>query len=194
MNNVDNNLSFGQRIDPENGLVECWFTHGSLDFIKTLKLEDKDCLMYGAGLGDRWLARRCKKLVVIERNDNWLMKCSSIAQANNATNLEYIYRPCDDCIGLDSYYTAIPEGYLPDVIIVDDAYRYECIINAIKYSKESKKDILLVVDNYQQDFVFICPAAEEALKDYYKLIFPQHDHTDHNGNKWQTAIFNLAHI
>ena len=55
-------LSFGQRLDPENGLVECWFTHGALDEIKSMDLSDKNILMFGAGKGDYWLAKRCKKL------------------------------------------------------------------------------------------------------------------------------------
>ena len=38
-------LSFGQRIDPENNLVECWFTHGALDWIKSQDLKGKNILM-----------------------------------------------------------------------------------------------------------------------------------------------------
>lgn len=187
------NLSFGQKIDEENGLVMPWLTHGALDFFKKINLSDKNILMYGAGLGDSWLSKMCKWLNIIERNNEWLFKSSIECANNNCLNVTYHNRPCNDCSGKEEYYCEIPFLFEPDVIIVDDAYRYECIIKAIEYSKQSKKEsILLVVDNWQQDFVFICPAAEEALKDYYTLIFKQEDHKDHEGRPWQTAIFNLC--
>lgn len=185
-----NELSFGQRID-DNGLIMPWLTHGALDLIYNTELSDKVVFMYGAGLGDAWLAKRCKKLYVVERNAEWLMKASYVCGMNAITNIEYFHRPCNDCSGMDDYYTEIPERIQPDVIIVDDAYRYECIIKSIGYSKSSGKNILLIVDNWQQDYVFICPAAEEALKEYAKVIFVQADHTDHVGRPWTTAIFNL---
>ena len=189
------NLSFGQRVDETNGLVECWFTHGALNAIKQMDLSNMKILEYGAGLGDAWLSKRCKELVVIERNYEWLEKVGTNLAANGCNNVTLLSRPCNDCSGEDKYYCEIPKGFEPDVIIVDDAYRYECIINTIEYAKQSDKEsILLIVDNWQQDYVFICPAAEEALKDYYKVVFPQPDHTDHDGRRWQTALFNLNNL
>lgn len=187
------NLSFGQKIDEENGLVMPWLTHGALDEIKSMDLSDKDILMFGAGLGDKWLSKRCKSLHIIERNEDWFVKCCVQKLFSKLGNLFYYDRPCNDSSGKEDYYCDIPKSVNPDVIIVDDAYRYECIIKAIEYSKQSEKEsILLIVDNWQQDFVFICPAAEEALKEYYTIIFKQEDHKDHEGRPWQTAIFNLC--
>lgn len=167
-------LSFGQRIDPENGLVECWFTHGALDWIKTQDWSEKNVLMYGAGLGDSWLGKRCKSLAVIERRGEWC----------KGEDVEYIVRPCDDCCGQDEYYCEIPNDKRFDVIIVDDAYRYECIVKAVEYKPE-----VLIVDNYMQDYVFICPSAETLLTPYKREIFSQPDHKHHEGNEWKTAIF-----
>lgn len=194
MNNFDPpiNLSFGQCLHAGTGLIMPWFTHGALDAIMKMDLSDKKILEYGSGLGDAWLSKQCKELVVIERNYEWMERVGASLAANGCNNVTLISRPCNDCSGDDKYYCAIPEGFEPDVIIVDDAYRYECIINAIEYAKQSKNDsTLLIIDNWQQDYVFICPAAEVALKDYYKIVYPQLDHTDHEGNRWQTAIFNL---
>jgi len=70
-----NNLSFGQKVDEETGLVQCWFTHGSLDWIKKQDWSEKIVLMFGAGLGDVWLAKRCKELHVVERDWAWINKC-----------------------------------------------------------------------------------------------------------------------
>lgn len=180
-----NNLSFGQRVDPKSGLVQSWFTHGALDWIAGQDWSDKVVFMWGAGAGDAWLAKQCKELHVVERNQDWLFKSSTNCAANGATNVTYYLRPCNDSSGMDEMYCAIPEGVKPDIFIVDDAYRYECIIKAIQ-----QKPCTLIVDNYMQAFVFMSPPSEEALKPYDRLIFEQADHQDHDGvNKWKTAIF-----
>lgn len=180
------NLSFGQRIDPENGLVECWFTWGALDEIKSMDLTDKVIWMWGAGLGDIYLSKRCKELHVVERNNEWLLECVSRKFHNNADNLFYYHRPCNDSSGEDKMYCEIPIHV--DVTIVDDAYRYECIVKAL----EVPRPLLLIVDNWMQDFVFYCPKGEELLKDFKSNIYECATHTDHEGNRWKTAIFYLT--
>lgn len=181
---MSQNLSFGQRVDDSVGLVECWFTHGALDWIKQQDWSDKVVWMFGAGLGDAWLAKRCKWLHVVERNDAWLLNAESLSKKyNQVQNITYHFRPCNDCTGQDEMYCEITEQV--DVIINDDAYRYEVIEKALTL----QRPLILVVDNWQQDYVFICPSAEVVLRDYERIIFEQHDHKDHEGNKWKTAIF-----
>jgi len=179
-------LSFGQRIDPENNLVECWFTWGCLDWIKQQDWSDKVVLMFGAGMGDIWLAKKCKELYIVERNPEWLDKCATIAANSDAYNLWYINRPCNDCSGQDEYYCAIPEGCEPDIIINDDAYRFEVIVKALSL----KKSLTLITDNWLQDYVFVCPKAAELLNDYESKVFSQADHKDfeNEGGEWKTAI------
>lgn len=179
-------LSFGQRIDENNGLVECWFTHGALDWIKQQDWSDKNVLMFGAGMGDAWLAKRCKKLVVVERNLDWLNKATQYSDANNG-NVFYEFRPCNDSSGMDEMYCAMPDGFIPDIVINDDAYRYEVIVKALTLPRP----LILIVDNWMQDFVFYCPKGEELLKDFKQEIYPCTTHTDHEGNCWKTAIFHL---
>jgi len=116
-------LSFGQRM--ENGLVQPWFTHGALDVIKEMYLWDKIVWMFGAGYGDTWLAKRCKELHVVERNAEWIYKAQELAVPNGVTNIYYHHRPCNDCSGMDKDYCEIPIKV--DVVINDDAYRYEVI-------------------------------------------------------------------
>lgn len=176
-------LSFGQRVDEINGLVESWFTHGALDWIKQQDWSDKIVWMFGAGQGDIWLSKRCKELHVVERNEEWFAKCYARKAYNKADNLFYYHRPCNDCSGADEYY--LGEITQCDVLINDDAYRYEVIESALTL----KRPLILITDNWQQSYVFMCPAAEELLKDYESLIFEQADHTDNDGvNKWKTAI------
>ena len=177
-------LSFGQRIDSETDLIEPWFTHGALDKLKEMDLSDKIIWMWGAGMGDSWLAKRCKELHIVERTTLWMQSEQDLVK-KNIVNLRYYYRPCNEGSGEQESYCRIPL-LRPDVFIVDDAYRYECILKVLEY-----KPCLLIVDNWQQDYVFICPAAEEALKDYKGEYFIQADHKDHEGRPWQTAIWNI---
>lgn len=180
-------LSFGQRIDPENNLVECWFTHRALDEIKSMDLSDKVIIMFGSGLGNDWLAKRCKKLYVVERNKEWFNKTIDTSNENGINNIEYIYKPCNDCDGSEEYYLGILDEIKADIIINDDAYRFEVIEKALTL----ERPLILITDNWMQDFVFYCPKGEELLKEFEQKIFPQADHTNHEGNCWKTAIHYL---
>lgn len=173
------NLSFGQRIDPENYLVECWFSHGALDEIKKRDWSDKVVWMWGSGMGDEWLSQRCKELHIVERDAKWIK--------SNFGNVQYYFRPCNEGSGAQEMYCEIPQGIFPDVFIVDDAYRYECILKALEFRR-----CTLVVDNFMQAFVFICPSAVEVLKEYKGVLYEQEDHLDHDGvNKWKTGIWEI---
>jgi len=176
-------LSFGQRIDDTSGLIECWFTHKSLDWIKQQDWSDKNIIMYGGGLGNEWLAARCKNLVVIERDSAWLTNSGSYSTK---------YRPCNDSSGMDKYYLEFPDGLEPDIIISDDSYRTEAVFKAIEYFK-GKGDGILICDNYNQSYVWRSPSALEALEPFEKLIFEQPNHEDYNkeeepDGKWKTAV------
>lgn len=177
-------LSEWNRIDAETGLVQCWFSHGALDKIMEMDLSDKIVWMWGSGRGDTWLAKRCKKLYVVERRHEWVYASEELQKANGVTNVEYVIRSCNEGSGAQDFYCEIPEGVRPDVFIVDDVYRYECILKALEF-----KPCTLIVDNWMQDYVFICPSAEEILKKYNGEIFPQLDHNNHEGNCWKTAIW-----
>jgi hypothetical protein len=79
-------------------------------------------------------------------------------------------------------YNKIPKV---DIAIVDGVHRYECI----EYAVNILKPDILIVDNWMQSFVFMCPSAEEILKPYKKEIFEQANHLDNDGiNKWKTMI------
>lgn len=184
-------LYFGQRIDPENGLIECWFATPALDEIKLMDLTDKVIIMFGAGMGDVWLSRRCKELHVVERNRHggWLEKCIENKKANNADKLIYHLVPVDDCHGHDKEYLDILNHINADVIISDDAYRYEVVERAIPYFK-NKGGGILICDNYWQDYIWKSPKAIDLLKPFEKHIHSQPNHVDYEeeGCEWKTAI------
>jgi hypothetical protein len=181
---MNNELSFGQRVDPENGLVECWFTWGALDEIKSMDLYNKVIVMFGAGLGDIWLSKRCKMLHIVERNKEWLGKCVEEQVNYKADNILYHYIEVNDCCGMDKEYLKILDRIIPDVVINDDAYRFE----VIEKSLTLKRPLVLITDNWMQDYVFLCPKGDGLLKNFEQKIFPQLDHTNHEGNCWKTAI------
>lgn len=175
-----------QRYSPTNGMIQCWFTHPCLDWIEHQDWEDKIIIMFGAGLGDAWLAERCKKLFVVERNQEWLEAAKDVCRMSGIDNIEYIYRPCNDSDGKADYYLNI-NGLHPDIIINDDAYRTECCQMAVDYFKG--KGGILVSDNWYQSFVWLSDKAVEIMNPYTSLIFEQTDHTDNDGiNKWKTAV------
>jgi len=176
-----------QRIDEENGLCELWLTHDSLDWIKAQNWKNKVVFMFGAGMGDAWLAKRCKKLYVVERKEEWLIKAADICTKAGVDNVQYFYRPCNDSSGMEEMYCEIPKDIVPDVIISDDAYRTEVVRMAIDFFKKEMGGIL-ICDNWWQDMVWKSPIAVEWVEPFDKLIFPQENHTDHQGECWKTAI------
>jgi hypothetical protein len=173
-----------QKIDPSNNLVYPWLTHPALEEIQKWNLDGLSVLEYGAGLSTLWWASKCKEVYSIEANQDWFLRINEIKPANVGLS----YRPCNE--GDQSkieFYTSIPEDFIPDIVVVDGILRYECIQKALTLPRP----LTLIVDNWQQDQVFICPAAEDLMKDYEGQFYVQTDHRDHNGRPWQTGIWNL---
>jgi hypothetical protein len=177
-----------QIVDESNGLVMPWLVHPFLDWLKNQDLSDKNVIMFGAGLGDCWLAKRCKTLTVVERNPEWLAKASEYAAINGAV-VNYILRECNDSSGMDDFYCEIPSHTKYDVIINDDAYRTELCQVGVDYFKQNGGGIL-ICENWIQSYVWISPKAEEIMQPYESVIFEQPGHTENDGvNKWKTAAF-----
>ncbi len=181
-----NNLSFGQRPDPQSGLIQPWFTHPALDEISKMDLSEKVIIQFGAGMGDAWLAKRCKHLYCVERDMEWAAFSRKISRDAGVNNIDYLLRPCNDSDGKADFYTELPPGIAFDIIINDDAYRTEVCFKAIEYFKETGG--ILIVDNWWQDFVWKSPVAIAALEPFRKNIHLQVDHKDHEGDPWKTAI------
>lgn len=173
---------------PKNGMVMCWFTHPCLEWMEQQDWSNKTIIMFGAGLGDAWLANRCKRLVVVERNPEWLMKAADMCAMNSIANIEYRLRECNDADGKAEYYLNT-EGIEPDIIINDDAYRTECCQMAVDYFTKKEGGGILISDNWVQSFVWMSPKAEEIMQPYEALVFEQENHTNNDGvNKWKTAV------
>jgi len=171
-----------------NGMVECWLTHNCLDWMNQQDWSDKTIIMFGAGLGDAWLANKCKQLYVVERKEDWLAKAKEYS-SQFVNNITYLHRPCNDSDGAADYYLELPSEVKFDIIINDDAYRTELCEVAISYFKGSGNGIF-ICDNFYQSFVWLSEKAKWMMEPFESLIFEQADHTDNDGvNKWKTAVF-----
>lgn len=183
-------LSDFQRFDPTNNLVEPWLTHPALEIIKGWDLSDKLVLEWGSGLSTIWWADKCKYVYSIEANPKWF---ADVVQLKNERGLqgkaEIHFRNVNegDQTKID-FYTEVPSWYRPNIVIVDGVLRYECILKALTLPRP----LILIIDNWQQDYVFICPAAEKALESFTGNVYVQPDHTNHEGRPWATAIFHIV--
>lgn len=178
-----------QRIDQTNNLVEPWLTHPALDVIKTWDLSNKLVLEWGAGLSTLWWADKCKYVYSIEADHNWFAKVVNLKNEHGLQGkAEIHFRNVNEGdqtkIG---FYTEVPEWFQPDIVVVDGVLRYECILKALTL----KRPLTLIVDNWQQDRIFICPAAEDALMSFTGNVYVQPDHKDHEGRPWATGIWTI---
>lgn len=180
---MDNTLCQWQIIDPSNELCFPWFVHSCLQKISTWDLKDKVVLEYGGGRSTYWWADKCKEVFTIETNSEWFANLQKTIPSN--VNLYFRGVNEGDQSNID-YYCEVPKDCEPDIVVVDGILRYECILKAL----ELPRPLTLIVDNWLQAYVFICPAAVDVLKDFEQEIFEQSDHTENDGvNKWKTAIF-----
>lgn len=182
-------LSDFQIFDQTNNLVFPWLTHPALDVIKGWDLTNKLVLEWGSGLSTLWWAEKCNYVYSIEAEPNWFAKVVELKNEHGLQGkAEIHYRNVHegDQTKID-FYTEVPAWYEPNIVVVDGILRYECILKALTLPRP----LILIIDNWQQDYVFICQAAEKALEGFTGNVYIQPDHTNHEGRPWATAIFNI---
>ena len=54
---------------------------------------------------------------------------------------------------------------------------------------------LLIADNFDQDYVWISPLANELMMPYKDVeqMFYQPNHTNHEGKQWNTRIWHIQY-
>lgn len=178
-----------QRIDPENGLVEPWWTHPFMNFLKTWNLANVKWLEFGAGRSSSWLRSRCEWVDSIEANLEWAKQAITDCVAAKLDNGRVYAHNLREGVEEDmpTYFRMIPEWQKYDVISIDGIFRNECLQWAIDHFKG--RGGIIVVDNMNQDYVWISPAAQELMASYEEHIFVQPDHTNHEGRPWNTRYF-----
>ena len=171
-----------QKLD-NNGICFPWFTHPFLEVLDTWDLKNKVVLEYGGGKSTMWWASRCKKVFTIETNIDWCLEI----EKPNLPNATIYHRPVNegDQTQVD-YYTELPEGCNPDIVVIDGVLRHECLLKALTLPRP----IIIIHDNWQQDG-FVCPSSEEVVKKFETHNFIQENHTDNHGRKWATAYWSI---
>ena len=169
-----------------------WYTKPCLEYLETLDLKDKNVLEFGSGWSTIWWAKKETNVVAIETNKEWWGHIYiAITFHKNAGIVLREINEGDQSKVFE--YTRVPEFNANiDIVIVDGILRNECLQKGIELL--SKNGGIIIADNWQQDFVWLSPAAEELMKPYERKIFVQPDHTNHEGNAWKTAIFTIPKL
>lgn len=183
------NLCFGQRVDPELGILEPWYTNPAMDVIKKWDLSGKTVLEYGGGASTIWWSKRVARVLTIDHNQDWYnFMLSELDGGDYYVPALINTHEGDQSEARDWYVEARrTRDWKFDIVVVDGIHRYECA----KYAVEALKPKIIIIDNHQQDYVFMCPALDELMKGVRMERYIQPDHTDHSGNPWATAIFYL---
>ncbi len=179
-----------QKIDEETGVCFPWFTHPCLEVIKKWDLSDKVIMEWGGGASTVWWALKSKKVYSVDHNIEWFDRMSQELY-ERGLNSKYLMNLINTSEGDQSEnrdaYVKCYHNTLFNICVVDGVHRYECAEYAVKVLKPE----ILIIDNHQQDFVFICPKLDELLVGVRMERFVQPDHTNHEGRPWATAIFYL---
>lgn len=180
-----------QIIDSDNGIVFPWWTHPFLNELKTWELSDKSWLEFGAGLSTSWLRSKCKWVDSIEANVQWADRANKYCLQNNLINGNIYCREVADGVQDQKqfYFDMIPKKANYDIISVDGIWRYECLQWALDHFKG--RGGVLIADNWDQDYVWISPPAEQLMVGYPINIFVQPNHTNHEGRPWKTVYWNI---
>lgn len=186
-----NDLVDWQRVDENLGLVEPWWTWPCMDVIKTWDLGNKSWLETGAGLSSAWLRWKCKWVDSIEANYVWSQRAQQECAMFELTNGRFFDSELRDGIqeDLPLYFNQFPKDVKYDIISVDGIFRNQCLEWAIDHFKG--RGGTLVVDNLDQDFVWISPAANELMAPYPCEIYCQPGHINHEGKPWNTRIYTI---
>jgi hypothetical protein len=181
-------LCFGQKVDPELGILFPWYTHGALDRIKSMDLSNKVVCEYGSGASTIWWAKKANFFASVDHSEEWEDKINRLLiESGHPPNVRFVNTYEGDQTFQRDYYVCFFDGIKPNIVVVDGIHRYECAEHAVKVLKPE----ILIIDNHNQDYVFICPALDVLLEGIRMERFIQADHKEHEGRPWATAIFYL---
>jgi hypothetical protein len=176
---------------PKNGMVMCWWTHPILELIESWDWKDKNVLEFGCGRGTAWLRERSKWVDSIEADLEWAAQaekdCREYGLGNGAI---YAKQLPDGVQGTQiEYFGLIPKNTKYDIVTIDGIYRTEAIEWAISHFEG--REGLIIIDNLDQDFVWISPKAMELIAPYEGEVFIQPNHTNHEGKAWNTRYVKI---
>lgn len=187
---MNTELCFGQKIDEKLGVLQPWYVPACVDRIREMDLSDKVIKEWGSGSSTIWWALMAKEVWASDHNEDWYHKITDEVYdrgLDKKVKLSLVHtHEGDQSFARDLYVRDIRD-IKADICIVDGIHRYECAEYAVKVLKPE----ILIIDNHQQDFVFICPKLDELLEGVRMERFIEPTHIDHEGMPWASAIFYL---
>lgn len=190
MMKIDEVTGYAQRIDPRFGILMPWYTHGALDYLTDLstrgELASKGVLEWGGGASTFWWSRAAAFVYTIEAHQEWAVWIVETAKARGFHNIVVERRWPDP---LDTYLAVEAKTGQPQIVCIDGSERTACLEKALTLPRP----LTIIVDNWQQDFVYIDERAEKLMEPHreHGRFFVQADHANHQGRPWQTAIWEL---
>lgn len=152
---------------PETGLMMPWYVQEACAFIRELPLSEMRVFEYGIGYGTPWYKAVTRFSTGVDDSPVW-------ARAFDI--------PCKE--DKESYLIEIDKHEPFDIIVVDGAWRRDCILKAIERIKPGG---FIIADNWNQ------PSAEvdwgntaEVMKEKPAHLFHEQGHPD-----WKTIIWQL---
>jgi len=122
-----------------------WLTPESICVLEKLITPETSIVEFGCGGSTIFFATRCRQLVTMDNNRNWLFKTHEIVKSKNLINVTmHAVNSLDECKTVfNSYFQAV------DIALVDccDISRYELT----KFMVDKAR--IIVVDNYSADYV-----------------------------------------
>lgn len=174
-----------------NGLVYPWWSHPFLAELETWDLVDKVWLELGAGRSTAWIRSKCKWVDSIEADEEWAAQAERDCYFNGMGNGRIFSKTLPDGVQdrKQEFFDLFPGDVVYDIVSVDGIWRFESLQWALNHFKG--RGGIIIADNWQQDFVWISPRAEELMKPYEIHRYVQPDHINHEGRPWNTAFWNI---
>lgn len=157
----------------KNGEFIPWYTYPAIEYIKQLDFSDKTVFEFGSGNSTIFWAKRCRKAISIEDNQEWYDKMSP----RLSTNVEY--RLLEERLAYTQSISAYPEGF--DIIIVDGNHRFDCAVEALK---KLNSDGIIILDNSDWH-----AKTAKLLRDADLIEVDMTGFGPINGYTWTTSFF-----
>jgi len=156
--------------DTDCGLILPWYTLPCLQWLKSQDVNQWKVFEYGAGYSTVWFRLNCKEVISVDSNEAWA-----------TAMLSWFADEKDKYIR--SIATTQTHAELYDLIVVDGAWREDCVNYCLDYLKPGG---YLIIDNfgdedYPQDAV---DRTLELLKEWEVVVHKQPTHST-----WCTAVF-----
>lgn len=155
-----------------NGNPLPWFTYPSIEYLNQLDLKDKMIFEWGSGNSSQYFAKRAKRLISVEDNEEWYNKNARLKLENHEIFLE----------SGDNYIGSIGKhGLKFDVIIIDGKFRIECAKIARNYLNVGGIIILDNSDWYKN--------TAKYLREQNMIEVDFHGFGPINQYNWTTSFF-----